>query len=340
MPSSRPTAPVRATGARRSCLRGTLLPALLLLTLAACGGGTSGSGDNGGSPGDGNDDGTNGTTGFSYRSLTPAADTDSFATQTAAQGSAGYRYSSNLVFGTTEREIHIRNNDAPASFEYRFQVPATTSAALVEQANTQGALGYRFRGNLAFSVSGDTQITAVYVRDSGVAADYVYEALSSTHTVAERQAQLDAQAARGYRYVSDFVIGTEESFSLYARDQSRSETYAYKLLEPATTQTDLATQLNTEGAANYRYRGSIYLSGDDQIRTIFVSRTSAPGTYAYQLLPAQTSAAAFLEQANTQGANGLLRQGDLSVGGSTVSLFVDPADCNCRPLRLADPFID
>lgn len=322
----------------------------LAATLLACGGGGAGGGGDGGnftpSPGGGSggSGGGNpgaGSTGFEFATREGQANAADFLEQVTSQGDLGFRFRSTQAFADQQiRAVYIKDLDGSSLYEHKTLPPSDNVDELVRQADEQGALGFRFRGNLVFDPQGAPETVALYTRDTDVAASYRYEAMEPTSTEASRLAQLNAQGGRGYRFISDFVFDTSIERSLYARDTNDSARYVYRLLELPGDETAFLALLNDEGATGYRYRSPLFLPGDSVIRGIFVERTDQSGRFEYSLLDIATSAQAFVDQANEQGSRRILHQGDIALGGSIRSLYVDLSACGCMALRLADPFTD
>ncbi|MEJ8846700.1 hypothetical protein [Variovorax rhizosphaerae] len=135
----------------------------------------------------------------------------------------------------------------------------------------------------------------------------VYEALRVASTNAEYLDQLNAQGARGFRN-SEFLNAG------YVKDSNT--TYVYESLPTATDAAAWQAQLNAQGARGFM---RVTDKGDD---TFYRKDTRSTSTFTYTILqktspPLPTpptraaleawtrdDAAAFVEQANAQGANG------------------------------------
>ncbi|MGH1359653.1 MAG: hypothetical protein ACRBC3_12860 [Burkholderiaceae bacterium] len=343
-PCSLTTSPI--TG-QTGLLRATLACGLLLVGLSGCGGGAGA-----GSPGDtANDDpnnppiGSGGqdplpiTTGFQTQTVNAANNAEAFIAQVNEQGQQGYRYRSGQLFGTTIKSVFITDLSKSSRFTHKALDPSSNPSALVSQANEQGALGFRFRGNLSFT-TGTASVVALYTSDSEQTATYAYKALTPQDTVSARQTQLKSQGALGYRFIADFDFGSNGSRSLYARDTSSDITFDYIVQSAATTTSSFLTVANLQGGNGYRFRSNIALVNGSEIASIFMS-SSAGGTVSYSFLdPATTTELDYLEQVNAQGAESKLLQTELVFGGTTKALYADLSNCNCQALRIADPFTD
>lgn len=142
--------------------------------------------------------------------------------------------------------------------------------------------------------------------------------LADTYRVdrASLLAQANAQGGNGYAYLFGSVEATEY-INLYVKDLAT--TYTWEALDLPATATALQTQLNAQGARGYAH--ATFMT-DGLVSSVFYVRDAqglAP--FSYELLPAQTSSGAFLNQANGQGARGFHFVGNFSIGGAAVAIY-------------------
>ncbi|MCO1385912.1 DUF2345 domain-containing protein [Burkholderia multivorans] len=90
-------------------------------------------------------------------------------------------------------------------------------------------------------------------------------------------------------------------------------TLRYEALPTASDAASFLTLVNGEGAKGYRYLSDAYYAADAATRSIFVNDGAAQ-TYTYQLQSPPADVAAFVAQANAQGASGYRYEGPLTYG--------------------------
>ena len=145
-----------------------------------------------------------------------------------------------------------------------------------------------------------------------VARTPLYEALPYVIERTALLAQMNAQGARGFQYISGLLVGVEY-VNFYVKDQNT--TFSYTAQDTASTTSDLLVQLNGLGARSYRFDGFL-TSG-----TYFVRDNTASLTYSYELPTAPTATSGFLTQANDRGANGFYFVFTYLIGGNTVAIY-------------------
>lgn len=142
-----------------------------------------------------------------------------------------------------------------------------------------------------------------------------FEALTSAGDAPSFLTQLNAEGAKGFRYVGDeFFSGDGTTLhSIYVNDGSAA-TYTYELPATQTTQSAYLAQLNSEGARGFRY------DSDLTYGTLYRNDSSS-ATYSYQFQSNNASPADFLVQANAQGQAGYWFVGPTSIGGAFLNLY-------------------
>ncbi|MEK6349144.1 MAG: hypothetical protein V4764_16795 [Burkholderia sp.] len=142
-----------------------------------------------------------------------------------------------------------------------------------------------------------------------------FEALTPAADAASFLTQLNAEGAKGFRYVGDeFFSGDGTTLhSIYVNDGSAG-TYTYELPATQTTQSAYLAQMNSEGARGFRY------DSDLTYGTLY-RHDGSSATYSYQFQSNNASPADFLAQANTQGQSGYWFVGPYFIGGAFLNLY-------------------
>ena len=128
-------------------------------------------------------------------------------------------------------------------------------------------------------------------------------------------------------YKSDAIFpGASDIRSVYVKDNSRSDQFSYKAVSPVgVTAQAFSTELNTQGAAGYRYLGP-QIDSKGQIFSLYAKRNDSV-TYQYQIIslnmPYSAADNAGLQKLLTdKGAQGWFMRGTEGLG-SMGSTFVD-----------------
>lgn len=219
---------------------------------------------------------------------------------------AGYRGTSlagDLALGAGSRN----SNDAIALFIaqgcpvpvaartpiYEALAYVTDRAALLAQANAQGARGFQLIGP---QFVGPDSIN-LYVKDQNTT--FTYEALDTATTQAALTTQLNTQGARGLRFDNFFTSG-----NYYVKDNAAGLTYQYELLAEANTTNGFIAQANSQGARGFYFIFTYTIGG---ATVSMYGKDSSNAVYQYELYPAtdvNVTADNFVVQANAQGARG------------------------------------
>ena len=157
---------------------------------------------------------------YHYKSLTPATNETAFIALINGEGALGYQYQGDIAFdnGVGNFEfvsLFSRNTAAPTTYTYESAPTSANAAALVVQANAQGARNFLYRGGIAFgSVAFET--FSLYEKDNARGDQFRYEQLPRSLTTADFLSQINAQGARRFRYFGDVGFDVSATASLFA----------------------------------------------------------------------------------------------------------------------------
>lgn len=157
---------------------------------------------------------------YHYKSLTLATDAATFLALVNSEGAMGYQYQGDIAFDTgggnfVASSLFSRNTSAPTTYSYESAPTSSTAAALVTQANAQGARQFVYRGDIAFGTVVLVTLS-LYEKDNARGDSFRYEQLPRSVTAVAFLSQLNAQGARRFRYFSDVAFEASETASLYA----------------------------------------------------------------------------------------------------------------------------
>jgi hypothetical protein len=157
---------------------------------------------------------------FTFEALTPTASAAAYLTQANGEGAKGYRYVGDYLFSGTDSSLYVKGSLPGAAYSYEALAPATTAAAFLTQANTEGTRGYKFIDEYAFSGT----ISSLFVNDSSNGGGIKYEALTPSSSASNFLNQANAEGAKGYKYYGDYYFsGDGAYFSIYVGSDSVSQ---------------------------------------------------------------------------------------------------------------------
>lgn len=267
---------------------------------------------------------------FDYKTLTPAASTPAFLAQANAEGASRFAFVGDNAFGDplnpTIVAIYARALSLPTTYQYQ-TVPTTNSTAVfVTQLNAQAALGYRYFGDQIYA----GVIASVLVKEN-TSATYHYKTRVPASDASAFITLVNSEGALGYQYQGDIGLddgtGNFVFSSIFQRNTAAPSTYSYETAPISANAAALVTQANAQGARKFIYRGGISFG-----TLVFVSLSlyekddTRPDSFRYEQLPRSNSEAAFLSQANGQGARRFRYFGDVGFKVSpTASLYASVA---------------
>ena len=152
---------------------------------------------------------------FIYETMAPKSDPSEFVTQCNTQGANGYQYMANYMFaGSGISSVYVKDNSKNSTFNYETQIPKTTSSEFVVQSNTEGAKGYRYMYDNAFT---GLEIRSIYVKDNSSTSTFSYETLTPKTISSEFVAQSNIEGTKGYQYRCDYMFAGTGISSLYVK---------------------------------------------------------------------------------------------------------------------------
>ena len=109
-----------------------------------------------------------------YEAVAPAEGEEAALLQLNAQGARGYRTLGSLFFEDDGiRALYVRDAAGDDVYDYRSLPAATSPDAFLEQANSEGAAGYRYAGDVAYAPT--PPFASLFVRDASSSGIYAYE---------------------------------------------------------------------------------------------------------------------------------------------------------------------
>lgn len=162
----------------------------------------------------------NNSAAYHYKIQTPGNDATAFIALVNSEGALGYQFQGNIAFDGGGGNFIIsslfsRNTAAPTSYVYETAPTSANAAALVVQANAQGARSFLYRGGIAFGTVVFVTLS-LYEKDNARGDQFRYEALTRSTTAAAFLSQINAQGARRFAYFSEIGFDDSTFASLYA----------------------------------------------------------------------------------------------------------------------------
>lgn len=156
---------------------------------------------------------------------------------------------------------------------------------------------------------------------------FLYEVLPAAGSAEVFLAQLNAQGARGFRFLVSlaFLQGstTTDEGDAYVRDAAVS--YVYERMAPPADAAALAAQLTAQGQRGFAWIGAYGVGGESLY--LYRRQEASSATFSYRVLPAQSGGADYLAQANAQGAEGFFGfTPAYQVGNAAVAIYGKRSD--------------
>lgn len=274
---------------------------------------------------------------FLYETLPAAGSTSVFLAQLNAQGARGFRFLSGLAFTQSPTSIELVQayvKDAATAYTYERLAPPADAAELSTQLNAQGARGFSWVG--AYSVGGETSF--IYQKQDASTATFGYRVLAAQAAGADYLAQANAQGADGFLgFTPAYLIGTA-AVAIYGKRSDSASTFTYELAAQPGSDSAFLAELNNAGARGFRLRTPYFFT--EGIRLVFARDSSQPTTFATIALAPPSGSAAFVAQANTEGARGNGYIGDYSLpSGAVATLYFDETGCVDSVLCVPNAFL-
>lgn len=260
-----------------------------------------------------------------YEALPPVVNAADFLAQLNAQGARGFRFLSGFAFTTgpsSFEQVMGYVKDADMTYSYELPPSAADTTAFENQLNAQGARGFEWGGPIG--VGGENR--TIYRKVAGSASSYSYAVLAGAGTSASFLGQANGQGAGGYYYVTQQGIGGA-FVNVYRKDSQGSATYGYEVLANPGGDNDFFAQLNAQGARSYRFK-TPYAFGSEGAKVIYEKDLSQAPAFSYYALDDQGSSAAFISQANAEGAKGSGLIGSYALpSGAIKTLYFTSTNC-------------
>ena len=259
-------------------------------------------------------------------------------------GAMGYVYKGQINTGSNETSassyVYINIDNSKGSYQYRALIKPSTSAGLLKQVNEQGAKGFR----LEASLSNNTAQFYEYVRDTfRPSAKYTYRHELCVNNTDELFAQINKNAAQGYRAVGTF--GEDNLCFLYIKDTSKHFKFAYEMVSERDNIAFLLAKAFQLGVIGYRYVGNVVagLGSNGPIKystlPLFYSDTTQKDctfTYLPEDMPNSTdNALAVLQE---QEANGYFYSSTYDTSKGSFLIFVKFQNCHYKGLNIDAPY--
>lgn len=250
-------------------------------------------------------------------------------------GGAGYRYWGDYVITNSTTSLFAKPANS-RKYQYEKATTTTSLSTFLNTANSEGARGYRYVGDLMFQDG----TYSLFATDTTAAATYSYEALAPQSTSSSFVQQLNSEASKGFKYKGDYVFSGVTS-SIYVKD-GVSSTLQYAVAPATATHvTDFISMANSQGAIGYRFLN--YYSFQDGIQALFVKDSAhSDWTFSYSYEDEASNSTDFLAQINAQGVNNILYMGDryfANDGAVLKNIYINLNKCQCTNVYIVSPFL-
>ncbi len=132
--------------------------------------------------------------------------------QANAQGANGYYYMGPQLIGQLTVNVYQKDSAGAAKYSYETLAPATTDTAFLDQLNSQGGKGLRFRTAYVF---GNEGIKNIYEKDTSQSPLFSYSVLDSSINISAFVTQANAQGAKFSVVLGPYVLPSSANKNLY-----------------------------------------------------------------------------------------------------------------------------
>jgi hypothetical protein len=163
---------------------------------------------------------------------------------------------------------------------------------------------------------------------------------------------MNQQGTTGFAYVSPLAYQTNtgsgqlpnfEHFDLFAKGQANT-TYSYKAVVQAGNAAGLASQLNTEGAAGFLFKGPTYFATSpaptDPVYLLLVKTSARNTTYSYRVTAISGPSELNVGDLNAEGNAGYSYRSNYFIGGLYYRIHVKDNGSGATYNYLTTPTID
>lgn len=182
---------------------------------------------------------------YSYELQPSVANANDLLTQADAQGSQGFRYVGPYAVGGTNMTLYRKDADTTASYTYLALPTASTPDAFVQEANTQGNLGFWYVGPLFVGNGQD-----LFMADAASTTTYTYKYEPSVTSKDALLTALNDEGKQGYRYKGGAYIGGVP-VNLFVKDNSQNPTFVWQAAPLLTTSQGFIDQANGFGMSYF-----------------------------------------------------------------------------------------
>lgn len=140
---------------------------------------------------------------YTYATAAWPASQAAFLAQANGQGQSGYWLVGPIMLGSTSTSLYMKNNASSATYAYDALMPPASATTFLAQANSEGAKGYRAKGELMFG----TDTAWVYVKDQTQSPTFSYQSATVQASSAAFVQQSNNLGAQGTAYLGDLMLG-------------------------------------------------------------------------------------------------------------------------------------
>ncbi|MDO5057829.1 MAG: hypothetical protein Q4E06_10965, partial [Lautropia sp.] len=262
---------------------------------------------------------------YAYRSVIQPNTTslEAFKAELDKLGQEGYRLLLRRPFKSNgQQPVSLMVKDAPHVYDYRLLEQKIENTEKLAQLDEQGALGYRYLGDMLFTQEGVNQgdkhqeHVSVFIRNQNQAGHYQYHFMPLNGTE-DRQAFTTAAntlGEKGYWLMSGELglgyPGTAaliQSTRIFVKDLSATSRYQYRIVDGIKDRQALLQQLDTQGSEGYRYSDQLSLKSADgpqakPLDHLYVRDESQPqARFSYRVDDVHDTPAPYVDYLNTLG---------------------------------------
>jgi hypothetical protein len=136
---------------------------------------------------------------YTYIEDSASTSINDFLTQANGHGQSGYWFISSVGEGGTVIDLYMKNNESSATYTYDALTPSSNQTDFITQANSEGAKGYRAKGEMIFG----SDDRSIYIKAHSQSSTFTYQADATQTTSTAYINASNNWGAQGYAYFGD-----------------------------------------------------------------------------------------------------------------------------------------
>ena len=226
-----------------------------------------------------------------------------------AQGGQGFQFGGLTTLdnpgGARRTTIFVNDRADSETYRYESDPNASVAADFLEQLNRRGAAGFEYLLNFNASEGGVS--VDLFEERVGSSVTFEYRVVPRPATLSDFLTLVNDQGGEGFEWLGVRQLRPTAGSNLaphqlFLRRSTDTAIYTYRSEQATSDAGDSVAQYNSQGSAGFRWIASTFVPGGGPGGdNIFVSSTTRPSTFSYQIEEAPFSRSTFETVADQEG---------------------------------------